>query len=159
LVDELRAFGKPISGIDTCQTLTPKDEFSITVDLTGARPESYAYLFLADSAGNWKVLLPNKAYSNPLRADKYTVPDLIDFKGRLHPPSRPGVEKLFLVVARWRIPVWEDLSSSLAAETDPNRARDLGDQVEARLKLENAKPASLKGLKLGDLEFNDSGSQ
>lgn len=149
-------YGKPL-GAANCETLTSADQFYVTVDLTGVKPSSYAYLFLVDSTGDWKVLLPNKTDPNPLLPAKYTVPDELDFKGRLHPPDRPGAERLFLVIARWKIPALEDLSAKLAAETDPERARDLGLQIDARVRLEGAKPDALKGLKTGFLEFNDSG--
>lgn len=148
--------GKPL-GATHCDTLTSADEFYATVDLTGVQPNSYAYLFLVDSAGDWKVLLPNKTDPNPLLPAQYRVPDQLDFKGRLHPPETPGAEKLFLVVAWWRIPALEDLSARLAAEKVPERARDLGRQIEARLQLEWAKPAALKGLKHGQLEFDNAG--
>jgi hypothetical protein len=148
--------GKPL-GKTHCETLTSADEFYVELDLTGVQPNSYAYLFLADSAGDWKVLLPNKTDPNPLPPFPYKVPDTLNFKGRLHPSATPGAEKVFLVIAWWRIPALEDLSAKLAAEKDPERARDLGLQIDTRLRLEFAKPDALKGLKHGQLEFNNSG--
>lgn len=152
-------YGKPLGGGNNCQTLTSADEFYLTVDLTAVQPKCYVYVFLADSTGGWKVLLPNKTYPNPLLPHEYKVPDDLDFRGRLHPPDTPGAEKVFLVAARWRIPALEDLSVRLAEEKDPERERDLGEQIEARLRKERAKPDALKGLKIGTLEFNNFGKQ
>ena len=66
--------------------------------------------------------------------------------------------KLFLVIARWRIPALQDLSAKLAVETNPKPARDLGLEIYQRLQLELGKPAALKGLKVGTLEFHNSGA-
>jgi hypothetical protein len=150
-------YGKPLGGRNNCQTLTSADEFYLTVDLTAVQPKCYVYVFLADSAGGWEVLVPNKTDPNPLLPHEYKVPDDLDFKRKLHPPDAPGAEKVFLVAARWRIPVLEDFSAKLAAEKDPERVRDLGEQIEARLRKERAKPDAIKGLKIGTLEFNNSG--
>jgi hypothetical protein len=152
-------YGKPLGGRNNCQTLSSADEFYLTVDLTAVQPSCYVYVFLADSTGGWEVLLPNKTDLNPLLPHEYKVPDDLDFKRKLHPPDAPGAEKVFLVAARWRIPVLEDLSARLAAEKDPERARDLGEQIEARLRKERAKPDAIKGLKIGTLEFNNSGKR
>jgi hypothetical protein len=155
--------GKPLregSAGDDCQELTPADEFYVTVtlpevpDLPDASRRYYAYLFLVDSDGSWRVLLPNKTNPNPLLPFTYQVPDNY---GKLHPSNTPGAENLFLIVAWWPIPALEDLLDKLAAETDPERVRDLGRQIDERLRLEQAKPTALKGLKTGTLEFEDSG--
>jgi hypothetical protein len=144
------------TGANDCQVLAPEDEFWVEVHLPAAARRYYAYLFLVDSKDDWKVLLPNSTNANPLWPATYTAPDNY---GRLHPPETPGPEKLYLVVAWWRIPALEDLSAKLAAETDPERARELGRQLDARIRLERAKPAALKGLKAGWLDFKDSGTQ
>jgi hypothetical protein len=160
-----RKHGKPLgaaSGGNDCQTLTPADEFNVQVNLpdTSSLPEDtrryYAYLYLVDSKGDWKVLLPNKTDVNPLFPSVYKAPDEYQM---LHPPVTPGTEKLYLVVAWWRIPALEDLSAKLMSETDPGRLHELGSQLDARLHLEQAKPVALKGLKTGWLEFTDSGTQ
>jgi hypothetical protein len=146
------------SGPSHCAELKPGDQFFFTVLLPNGPRPYFVYMFLVDSAGNWAVLLPNKAYApnlNPLPPALYEVPDNI--QQRLTPPDTPGAEKLFVVIASWKIDALEDLSAKLAAEKDPARARDLGRQVQERLRLELAKPDELKGLKVGTREFHNSG--
>ena len=158
--------GKPLnvgSNEDICETLAPADDVYVNVDLPNNPdlPESqrryFVYLFFADSNGDWKVLLPNKAYPNPLPPNSYRLPEVTDYKGRLHPSDMPGRETFYLVVAWWRIPALESLAASLAAETDQDSARALGRQIDARIQLERAKPDALQGLKVGRVGFNSSG--
>jgi hypothetical protein len=138
--------------------LTPDDEFYFKLNLVNLPRPCYAYMFLVDSAGNWTVLLPNRVYApngNPLSPALYQVPDNIARK--LRPPDTPGAEKLFAVEAYWRIGALEDLAAQLAAETNPERARALGQQVLARLKLEDAAADEIPGLAYATLEFHNSG--
>jgi hypothetical protein len=153
--------GVPLSvtlGEGDCEQLSPDDEFYFKVNLLGAGRQSYAYMFLVDSVGAWTVLLPNKAYApnpNPLSPALYQVPDNIQRK--LRPPKTPGAEKLFVVVANWRIDALEELAKKLSVETDPERAGALGEQLLKRLALEEAKPIELHGLKVGTKVIYDSG--
>lgn len=142
---------------DKCETLSPDDQFYIDVDLSAVRPSSYAYMFLVDSSGNWKVLLPNNTYRNPLLPATYKVPDDLDFKKKLQASNAPGVETVFLVIAWWPIPTFDDLSARLAREADPQAQRALGDQIFERIRLEQKKPINLTGLKVGTLTFTSSG--
>jgi hypothetical protein len=142
---------------DKCEVLFPSDQFYIDVDLSAVRPSSYAYMFLVDSSGNWKALLPNSTYHDPLLATTYKVPDDLGFRKKLQPSSTPGVEKVFLILAWWPIPAFEDLSARLTGETDLQGQRALGDQIFERIQLELQKPNSLTGLKVGTLSFTSAG--
>jgi hypothetical protein len=138
--------------------LVPDDEFYFTVNLSSIRRPSYVYLFLVDSNGDWHVLLPNKMYapnSNPLSPASYQVPDNI--RRKLRPPEMPGVEKLFVVAAYWRVEALEAMASAISAESNPERLRALGQELLARLRLEEAKPSGLHGLAVGTEEFDDAG--
>ena len=138
--------------------LVPGDEFYFTVNLSSIRRPSYVYLFLVDSNGDWRALLPNKTYapnSNPLPPASYQVPDNI--RRKLRPPEMPGVEKLFVVAAYWRVQALEEIASAISAESNPERLRALGQRLLARLRLEEAKPPGLHGLAVGTEEFDDAG--
>jgi hypothetical protein len=138
--------------------LTPEDKFYFTVNLVEVSRQCYVYMFLVDSAGDWKVLFPNKTYSpnkNPLSPALYQVPDPIGKE--LRPADTPGEEKVFFVVANWRIGALEDLAAALAAEVNSERSRALGQQIYKRLQLEFAKPAAIHGLKVATWESDDSG--
>jgi hypothetical protein len=143
---------------NACRQLTPADEFYFKVNLVGVPGPCYLYMFLVDSNGYWTVLVPNKAQApnlNPLSPSLYQVPDNIDKK--LRTPETAGAEKLFVVAAYWRIDALEDLAAALATETDMERERALGQQLLARLRLEDAKPAGIHGLSVGTFEFHNSG--
>lgn len=138
--------------------LTPQDEFYFIINLAGIRHPTYAYLFLVDTTGNWTVLAPNKAYlpnANPLAGTLYQVPD--NLKDKLHPSETPGAETMFAVTAYWRIDDLENLAAALASETNSERARALGNAILARIRLEQAKPDGIRGLKVGTFEFDDAG--
>jgi hypothetical protein len=141
-----------------CLHLRPGDEFYFTLDLRQAQSGCYAYMFLVDSKADWIVLLPNKLYSrnrNPFPPARYQIP--IDVGRRLTPADTAGSEKMFLVIANWRIDVLEDLALKLEGETDPERARAVGRQIQKRLEAENAKPDGLHGLRVGSVEIQDLG--
>jgi hypothetical protein len=164
---DCRPLGKPLFATakeKDCELLAPEDEFFVDITLPNAPelPEAqrryYAYLFLVDSSGDWTALLPNRTNANPLPPDQYTVPAATDYKVKLHPSEKAGAEKLFLVVAWWRIPTLEKLAADLMTEPDVEMRRRLGDQVAARLQLEGARPIDVvKGLKVGHAMFNSSG--
>ena len=138
--------------------LTPDDEFYYTVNLLHVARPCYVYMFLVNSAGDWTVLLPNKEYApngNPLSTAQYQVPDNI--KKRLRPATTPGAEKLFAVAAYWRIGALEELAAALAVETNAEHARALGQQLLARLRLEEAAANGIPGLAFGTSEFHNSG--
>lgn len=135
--------------------LTPDDEFYYTVNLLDVPRPCYVYMFLVDSAGEWTVLLPNQAHvpnRNPLPRAVFQVPDNI--RKRLRPADTPGVEKLFVVLASWRIGALEDLAAALK---DSGRAGALGKRLLARLRLEEAAAPGIPGLSFGTYEFHDSG--
>lgn len=154
-------YGVPPSALPTansCRQLTPDDKFYFRINLVQVARPCYVYLFLVDSVGDWTVLLPNKAYApnaNPLPPASYQVPDDIDRK--LKTPDTPGAETLFVVAAWWRIDALEDLAIALAREPNVERARAIGQQLLARLRLEDAKPAGIHGLSVGTFEFHNSG--
>jgi len=153
-----RALPARSPGLESRPRLTPDDKFYFKVNLIGALHPCYVYVFLVDSAGDWTVLFPDKAYApnhNPLSPASYQLPDNIGKE--LRPPDTPGEEKAFFVVAYWRISALEELAAALATETSSARARALGQQVLKRLQLEFAKPAGIHGLKVGTWESANTG--
>lgn len=145
--------------VENCQLLRPQDEFYLKVDLTSLKPRGYAWMFLADSAGDWKTLLPNAQDFNPLVAANYRVPNAAEFREGFHPSPVAGQESVFLVMAWWDIPELDELSRKLSAESEESKRRDIGLQISTRLQVERNKPAALRGLKIGTLQFETAGQR
>lgn len=131
--------------------LGPDDGYYLTVHPSD---RCHLYLLRQTSAGELIRLCPNDRYvptPNPVLAELQRVPDGF---GWLRVDPGPGVEKIYLVAARWRLSALEGLLNEWEAARDPGARRSLVDKVVARLEVEGRLAERVPGLAYAFYQFH-----
>jgi len=135
--------------------LKPGDAYYLTLRTSAL---AYLYVLQISSTGKVTVLCPNRMYvpnANPVPPGKYRVPDGYGF---LRVAPEAGTERLYVVAARWRQPVLEQLIGRAATEAEPAAHTRVIEELTTRLELEQRATDRLPGLSFGTYAFRSAGS-
>ena len=135
--------------------LRPGDAYYLTLRTSAL---AYLYVLQVSSTGTMTVLCPNRKYvpnANPVPPGKYRVPDGYGFL-RVAPDA--GTERLYVVAARWRQAVLEQLIGRVASEVEPAARTRVIEELTTRLELERRATDTLPGLSFGTYAFRSAGS-
>lgn len=135
--------------------LKPGDAYYLTLRTSAP---AYLYVLQVSSTGKVTVLCPNRTYvpnANPVPPGKYRVPDGYGF---LRVAPEAGTERLYVVAARWRQTVLEQLIGRVASEAEPAARSRFIEQLTTRLDLEQRETDKLPGLSFGTFVFRSAGS-